>query len=316
MIDAVLQACAARFRNLRRGTARGTHERAPHKPVLLLAVLDEFAEGSITENRIGMTPALVARFRDVWSRYVTSLHFRPDFALPFYHLQGEGWWHLHMRPGHAVLLTASHSPKSFRRLSDAVLYAALDEPLYALLQNPTTREALRAILLETCFGSVAAPPGPGYIHTVESQMLHEAPTDYQQQARDFNDEEQVARSGVSKRLIPRIYRHTCCISGMRIAAGNGVQMVDACHIIPWAETQDDTISNGLSLCPNLHRAFDRGLIRIDADYRVVVSPDVAEAESAYGIKGFAGKRILLPEAREFWPGVENLEWHWGRWGIE
>lgn len=35
---------------------------------------------------------------------------------------------------------------------------------------------------------------------------------------------------------------------------------------------DDTIGNGLSLCPNLHHAFDRGLIAIDDEYRVLVQP--------------------------------------------
>ncbi len=106
---------------------------------------------------------------------------------------------------------------------------------------------------------------------------------------------------------------------MRITAGTPVQMVDAVcastrHIVPFAESRDVSITNALSLCPNLHRAFDRGLIQIDADYRVVVSA-VSERGGAYGIKAFDGKRSDLPEEWRYWPGLENLERHWERWGI-
>lgn len=312
--DLLLSKWMARFGRLKRGNTPGTGERAPHKPVMLLAVLDELDAGSIPENRIFITPELVASFKDNWSRYVTSLHFRPDFTKPFFHLKGEGWWRLHMLPGREALLTASGSPKSFISLKESVKYASLDDELYALLHQASTRKMLRAALLAAYFGG-AHVLGTGYIHEVENQLLHEAPVVYRQQAPDFDEEDQVARKGVFKRLIPRIYNYTCCISGMRIVAAAGVQMVDACHIVPWADTQDDTISNGLSLCPNLHRAFDRGLIRIDDDYRVVVSAAVMEAESGYGIKGFGGKRIALPEEREYWPGLENLEKHWMQWGV-
>lgn len=32
-------------------------------------------------------------------------------------------------------------------------------------------------------------------------------------------------------------------------------MVDACHVIPFAESFDDTITNGLALAPTLHRIY-------------------------------------------------------------
>jgi len=38
--------------------------------------------------------------------------------------------------------------------------------------------------------------------------------------------------------------------------------------------------NGLALCPNLHRAFDRGLIAISDDYRVVVSEGKSKAHNS------------------------------------
>jgi putative restriction endonuclease len=48
-------------------------------------------------------------------------------------------------------------------------------------------------------------------------------------------------------------------------------MVDACHIIPFSISHDDTIRNGICLSPNLHRAFDRGLFTLTNDLEVKVS---------------------------------------------
>lgn len=304
----------AAFRKLNRGIVRGTTERAPHKVVLLLAVMEEIEAGNISENRIYITDELVARFRDVWSRHVSAVVFKPDFTLPFFHLHRERFWHLQTVPGREILLTASHSPKSFRSLRESVLYAWLDTALYGLMQDAAPREVLRQCLLSAYFPSSAGAKR-GYFAEVEAQILNEAPALYQQSAVAFDEEEVVARSGVFKRVIPRIYNYTCCITGTRILAGPSVQMVDACHIVPFAESRDDTITNGLSLCPNLHRAFDRGLVRIDDNYRVVISGSVMEGDGGYSLKAYAGKRIALPERPEYWPGLENLERHWTRWEL-
>ncbi len=99
------------------------------------------------------------------------------------------------------------------------------------------------------------------------------------------------------------------LSGLRVDATINVTMVDACHIVPFSISYDDTITNGLALCPNLHRAFDRGLIAISDDYRVIVSDAFVEDESRYSIRQFAGKEILLPVRREWWPERGKVEWH-------
>jgi len=86
-------------------------------------------------------------------------------------------------------------------------------------------------------------------------------------------------------------------------------MIDACHIVPFAVSHDDTVCNGLSLCPNLHRAFDRGLIALDENYRLVISQNFSENDSDYSIKKYEGSRILLPDMKDHYPAWENLRWH-------
>ena len=93
-------------------------------------------------------------------------------------------------------------------------------------------------------------------------------------------------------------------------------MVDACHIIPFSDGFNDTISNGLSLCPNLHRAFDRELIAINNDFIVIVNKNFSEFfQSSYNIKQFEGKRICLPSKDLHFPSFESLDYHRKKFGF-
>ena len=75
-------------------------------------------------------------------------------------------------------------------------------------------------------------------------------------------------------------------------------LLDACHIVPWAVGHDDTIGNGLALCPNLHLAFDRHLVWIDPNCRVRGSEGFGELGGHdYGVQRFNGQPLRLPQAR-------------------
>jgi len=96
---------------------------------------------------------------------------------------------------------------------------------------------------------------------------------------------------------------------MRIETGKGFSMVDACHIVPFGLSKNDSIKNGIALCPNLHRAFDRGLIGINTEYRVEVSSSFEELPTDYGLKKLSGKSIILPFGRQYHPAKQHLQWH-------
>jgi putative restriction endonuclease len=147
---------------------------------------------------------------------------------------------------------------------------------------PNFQEVLKYTLLEKYFPDTRdnlTGGGSGYITEITNEILQEGAETYRTRIQELKrrldedtyQEEIFVRSGIFKREVPRIYNHTCCISGLRVDATINVTMVDACHIVPFSISYDDTITNGLALCPNLHRAFDRGLIAISDDYRVVVS---------------------------------------------
>jgi putative restriction endonuclease len=129
-------------------------------------------------------------------------------------------------------------------------------------------------------------------------------------------EEIFIRGGLFKREIPKIYNHTCAVSGLRISAVANVSMVDACHIVPFSEGYDDTLTNGIALCPNLHRAFDRGLISISDDYKILVNRNFVENQkSAFNLTQFAEKQIFLPYAEELYPDLGNIAVHRKKFGF-
>src|ERR1051326_7352188 len=67
---------------------------APHKPILLLAVLDEIERGNIELNLIQITPELVASFRAYWRTLVPPGTWVERLVYPFRYLVRDGFWEL------------------------------------------------------------------------------------------------------------------------------------------------------------------------------------------------------------------------------
>ncbi|MBN1675253.1 MAG: hypothetical protein JXR37_29705 [Kiritimatiellae bacterium] len=87
----------------------GQHER-PHKPVLLLAVLDLFETGRLKENREGFSPEL----REIFRRYFEIVRAQDDSATPidpFFYLKSDKFWHHAPKPGKEVAYQHMRGPK-------------------------------------------------------------------------------------------------------------------------------------------------------------------------------------------------------------
>lgn len=304
------------FKKLRRAATNGG---APHKPVLLLAVLEGVARGEIVSNRIAITPELILCFKEYWSKLVVTQH-KMNFALPFYHMRTEPFWKLVCKPGYEIALTSSHSIKSLSALNDALLWAEIDEALFLLMNDAVTNALLKQHLLDLYFPN-AHHVAVDYtsLHNIEKEILHEEHSNYQQHissllktlSKEEAEEELFVRGSLFKREVPKQYNYTCAISRMQVVSVSNVQMVDACHIVPFSISNDDTIKNGISLSPTLHRAFDRGLISISEDYKVMVSPLVRDDRSAAALTYYDGHPILTPTHTAYLPSQDNLAWHRG-----
>lgn len=111
-----------------------------------------------------------------------------------------------------------------------------------------------------------------------------------------------------RKMILKIYNQSCCITGLDLPEINR-----ASHIVPWAEDPDKRLDprNGLCLSATYDAAFDRNLISLDEDYRIIISKDITDYYSSESVKEYfinkEGDKITLPSS--YLPHKDYLENH-------
>ena len=135
------------FEKLRRAHSFGG---APHKPILLLSVIDAIEKSFINSERIYITAELISLFKSNWKLLVQTPHIM-NITPPFYHLSNEPFWQLSIKIGRTIPLSSSKSIKSFKSLMDSVNYAIIDKELFYYLSDDADREMLRNTLIAKYF---------------------------------------------------------------------------------------------------------------------------------------------------------------------
>lgn len=312
-MNITLQQYFKAFTRLKRGGTK--YGLAPHKPVLLLSVIELIEKGIVTDNQIIVDANLVGTFKENWLLLVNTPH-QEDFTQPFFYLQNEkisgaGYWFLQAMPGCQI----NAHIKSVNVLANVCQYGYLATDLWILLNEPIKRNYLKQLLLDTYFSATkyqlinAKQEGQGYLNDQISDLLEEPEAKYKRISIQ-TEEDVFVRSGLFKRLVTRIYQNQCSFTGMKMISTFNYNFIDACHIVPFNLTHNDKVNNGIALCPNLHRVFDRGLVSVNPDYRILVSKHLTEDEKhPYGLKQLAGKKMLLPIQQTHYPAQEALTWH-------
>lgn len=112
--------------------------------------------------------------------------------------------------------------------------------------------------------------------------------------------------GFFRRTVLSSYDGACCITGLAVS-----ELLVGSHIVPWAADAGNRTNPGNGLCLNvLHdKAFDRGLIAVDEENRVVVSSRVRKlgVEQARAVLEVEGAELRMP--RRFLPDPGLLAWH-------
>jgi len=111
-----------------------------------------------------------------------------------------------------------------------------------------------------------------------------------------------------RRSVLASYGYKCSFCGLEVRS-----LLNASHIIPCnasVELRADP-RNGFCLCVLNDRAFDRGLISVDADSRLLISKRLKKtnpvAMHRVGLMELEGQRINLPE--RLLPDAKCLEYH-------
>lgn len=290
-----------------------TRHSAPHKPLLLLSLIDQFSEGSISSNLIRLSPELCALFDNYWLR-VMPLDWHGDIGLPFYYLSSDNFWHLQAKPGSETTLQVGKRLTSIRQLHDHTLGATLDEALFHYLQDTQARDVLRASLIEAHFDS-----------TVHEVLLEQGQTNLQafaysqqllqrvvQEAKTspYDDLPEPVRNQGFRRAVTKVYANRCAVCGLRVQTLDSHTAVDAAHIVPWSISHNDDVRNGMALCKLCHWVFDKGLIAVTTNFTVRLSQ---ELNADYNLPGhltaLKGREIIGPQERLLWPDIAALAWH-------
>ncbi|NNN08352.1 MAG: HNH endonuclease [Acidimicrobiaceae bacterium] len=103
------------------------------------------------------------------------------------------------------------------------------------------------------------------------------------------------------------YGTACAVCNLRHAS-----LLDAAHIISDSKPHGDpVIPNGIALCKIHHAAYDRNLMGIQPDYKVVINHELLEEVDGpmlkHGIQDMHGRDLRLPRRRSAHPDKVRLE---------
>jgi putative restriction endonuclease len=138
---------------------------------------------------------------------------------------------------------------------------------------------------------------PGF---AEPQADFERPVVESLVARPFRDQ-------AFSRQVRAAYDNRCAVTGLRLINGGGRAEVQAAHIRPVASAGPDSVRNGLALSGTAHWMFDRGLLAIDDELRILTVskglPDDAERLLV------ADRLLRRPKDPSIQPHRQFLRWH-------
>lgn len=292
-----------RLYNLRRDK-RGSHER-PHKPVLLLSIIDLLDRGVIKTNLVPLSDELVATFK----RYFTVVKQeddQPTIQNPFFHLSGDGFWQLVPLPGQGPVYRpgATSGAPSVAELRRRLTHGVFDAGFWMLMGEPVARHQMREALIVRYFpewrGQLAA--------LVVQSRAAKAPDRLQEDLPP-------GRDAAFRRTILEVYDYRCAACGVRVLLDQAMSLVEAAHLIPFGMSRNDKPTNGVALCPNHHWAMDRHLIAPCPDskrragvWRVNGERLDDRIEGQRDLVALANRPVIPPSEEKFYPATESLRW--------
>ncbi len=276
-------------------TFRSGDRRAPHKPLLLLIAIGALTRGkhelSFPEVEESLTPLLNAYAPPVRSRH------QPE--LPYWHLMSDGLWLV--KGAESFPRQASGFPK-MGAIRNSV--GKLSEDLIEFVESvPGAVSSIVDIILEEYF-----PPSvhEDLIAAVGLELTN------QNEVREQSFVETIVRHRDPKfrQMVLRAYEHRCAVTGFRAALGGSYFGCEAAHVQWHAYNGPDTVSNGISLEPTIHKLFDAGAWTLTDDRRVLVSREFTGSDAAVEkVRSLHGKPIRDPLLGEPKIDLEFIKWH-------
>jgi putative restriction endonuclease len=277
---------------------------SPHKPSMLLAVLELAESGHLLDNKIPFDDVLLTRYA-AYFEIVRSERDHLNPWMPYFHLRKDGFWHHVPLPGREAILVSKDSARQRKDVVENIDHVHLDAELHGLMRNADQRHLLRELLVLYWFPDHQVQLFElARVAAEEEQILNE-PLKHLRDASNL----QPSRSAAFRRIVTEAYGFRCAATGWRVVLPDYSVLVEAAHIIPFSETQDDRPQNGIALTPNFHWAMDRSILAPGPDLKWHVSKSlddrIADNEPLVAINGSA---LILPKDPRFRPDPDALEW--------
>lgn len=107
-------------------------------------------------------------------------------------------------------------------------------------------------------------------------------------------------------VVTDAYRRRCAVTGE-----STLPVLEAAHILPFAENGPHETSNGLLLRSDFHKLFDLGLVTVTPTYQIEVSSRIKEewfnGKAYYSLHGKTLQSV--PEQAADRPSATMLQWH-------
>jgi putative restriction endonuclease len=119
-----------------------------------------------------------------------------------------------------------------------------------------------------------------------------------------------ARDHAFRRKVIASYAERCAFTARRFQVPNaGLLGLDAAHIVPVKAGGSDDPANGIALTKDLHWAFDRGLMGVDASRRVIVPQAVQNIPGNEFLRDLHGQPISEAIEPRFRALNDAFAWH-------
>lgn len=280
-----------KFENL--NVYRAKHGIAPHKPLLLIVILELAQQQRLPLDGIWLTAELSFRFDSFWHVVAHRRTQPPDVRFPFHHLGTDGFW----EP-----CTESGEPSAHRELTR---YAKFDPTFRECLSDDDFRQDSLQVLVATYFEL-------GEQHALCSLLGIPVPAGaVSAQFKECEDAERTGREVRFRLDIVPAYNYTCALTGYRITTVGLGTIIDAAHIHQFSDSRNNDPRNGIALCKNAHWLFDVGLWTIGDDYRIIIAKGMYSEVSPdqKPLASYQGAKLRLPSDEGLWPHPRHLAWH-------
>lgn len=142
---------------------------------------------------------------------------------------------------------------------------------------------------------------------VASVAEDQAPYEFEQDRVQILTKRTV-RDRVFRTRVLKAYDRRCAFTGFQFINGGGRAEVEAAHIESVGEKGPDVVQNGLALSGTVHWMFDRGLLTVADDARILLSNHINDVDGLQKILHPNGAARFPDNPRER-PDLQFLQWH-------